>query len=234
MRTAFAIISIMLAFGASAREIVAEATHISYKPIAASEIVPHAPVLEPVDVGSVPREEYETRLAAVIERIESAAAAIGIPQADVERIVAVAREKRIDPVALAAVFSAVEKHGLDPVCAQAVIMAAVEAGVDVGIVESILSAVSADGIDAKTIEEAIAEAVSSGVSPVAIEKVAAAVLAAKPFASRFDILEPCAFSRLWAIKIEALEREKKGEPTDELYELYWRLFSEGLRDSRGM
>lgn len=225
MRTAFAIISILLAFSTSAREVVAEATPVAGAPIATAEIVPHAPVLEPVDVGSVPREEYETRLAAVIERIEAAASAIGILPAVIERIVAAARVRMIDPVVLAAIFAATEERGLSPADAQTVIMASIETGVDVGIVIRIAEIAQAREISGGEIDDVIALAIASGVSPAEIERVIALVAADKPFASRFDILAPCAFSQLWIIKMEAREQESRGKSTDDLYRLYWQIFS---------
>ena len=43
--------------------------------------------------------------------------------------------------------------------------------------------------------------------------------------SRFDAFQPGFASKMWVIRTRALEAEKQGKNTDELWDTYWRIFS---------
>lgn len=105
-----------------------------------------------------------------------------------------------------------------------------ESLIQANALSEVKSLVTESDVDLEKVIGAVAIAASVGVPPERLREVAA--LMPEKTRSRFDALNPGFASKLWVIKTRALEAEKQGKNTDELWEAYWKVFEKSVRTSR--
>jgi len=122
-----------------------------------------------------------------------------------------------------------EVQPLSPVVVKEVFALAMAQGLPPETITAVYVAASAEALTEATLVEIAALATAQGIEPEKLEPILALSFAKASFKSRFDMLNPAAFSTMWYIKMKAKAAEEKGENTDALWQRYWKMFESAAR-----
>lgn len=162
--------------------------------------------------------------AAIVEELVALSSVTGLPLQVIADIVRLASTSRLPPAIISAIIALSSAPGIPPQVIAGIVRLASTPGLPPAIISATIALARADALTENELVEYAMLLESNGIAP-SDQAVFAALKAIAPrLKSRFDLLSPVQFSRLWAIKMKALEKEAKGENTDELWKVYWDLF----------